>query len=91
MPYQISRVIATHIYEYKCAGTCACIASRKTEECNCFVDSLLKKILETKRAMRRVQICIDKYLVNHILNKFETIFISILNVIYVFLYIYFGD
>ena len=34
----------------------------------------------TKRVLRRVQICIHEYLVNHILNKSETILISILSV-----------
>ena len=64
---------------------CACTTSRKTDECNCFADSVVKKIA------RRVQICIDEYLVNHILNKSETILISILSVIKVLLHIYFSD
>lgn len=32
---------------------------------------------ETKRVQRCVQMCIHEYLVNHILNKSETIFVSI--------------
>ena len=53
-------------------------ASRKTEECNCSVD---KEDCETKRVLRRVQMCIDEYLVHHKLNKSETILIPILSVI----------
>ena len=46
---------------------------------------------ERERVLRRMQIYIHEYLVNHILNKSETIFISILSIIEVFLYVYFGD
>ena len=55
-------------------GVCACTESRKIEECNCSVDSVVKKM------MRRVEMCIDEYLVNYISNKSETILISILSV-----------
>ena len=57
---------------------CVCTAFRKTEERNYFVG---KEDSETKRVLRRVQMCIDEYLENHILNKSESILISILNVI----------
>ena len=44
-----------------------------------------------KESAETRQIYIDEYLVHRILNKSETIFILILNVIQVSLYIYFGD
>ena len=67
----------THIYEYERVGVCACTASRKTDEYNCSVDS----VVWAKRVARRVQMCIDEDLVNHILNKSEAILISIVSVI----------
>ena len=69
---------------------CACAASRKTEECNCSVRMMVKRWWNKKNTETRAM-CIYEYLVNHIFNKYEIILISFLHVMWVFLYIYFGD
>ena len=69
-------MVVTHIYEYQCVKYVR--AQRIVKQVNATVSL---EDGETKRVLRRVQICIDEDLVNRILNNSETILISILSVI----------
>ena len=72
----------THMWAWVCVRVCACTTSRRTEE-------WWKRWWDRKSGETCV-ICIYEYLVNHILDKYETILILFLRVIWVLLYVYFG-
>ena len=68
MLHYISRVIATHVCEYERVEV---RVSRKTNECNCFVGSLIGEMA----MLRRMQMYIDEDPGNRLLNKSMTILI----------------
>ena len=56
------RVVVTHVCEYKCVEVCVRAASRKTDECNCSVGSLVKKMVFSYLEKFLQSILIENYI-----------------------------
>ena len=52
--------IVTRLYGYECIEVCVCAASRKTDECNYSVGSVVWKMVSHGEVLRRVQMYIDE-------------------------------
>ena len=43
-----TKLVVTHVCEYECMELCVCTASRKTDECNCSIGSVVQKMVRQK-------------------------------------------